>query len=203
VTRKRGPQTTLFSTYPNPRRSTHLYNAVKIWEAARATSAATTFFEPIKIVNEEFVDGAFGANNPIDEIWTEAIDIWMKEPGDRLEDHISCFVSIGTGIPAFGEVGDSIPEMFKTLQSIATSCEAVAEKFRRQHRSLEGRFFRFNVLRGLEGIGLEAANKHDLIVTATRQYLESQASLLEIERFQSAMLQRQRMCIGPILGVPS
>jgi hypothetical protein len=151
-------------------------------------------------MDEEFVDGAFGANNPIDEIWTEAIDIWMKEPGDRLEDHLGCFVSIGTGIPAFSEVGSSIPEMFKTLQSIATDCETKAENFRRHHRALEGRFFRFNVLRGLGGIGLEETNKRDLITSATRQYLESQASLLEIESFHAAMLQRQRMCTRLITG---
>jgi patatin-like phospholipase/acyl hydrolase len=46
----------------------------KIWEAARATSAASTFFEPIRIgsCNQTFVDGALGHNNPIDRVDDES-----------------------------------------------------------------------------------------------------------------------------------
>jgi len=192
VTRKTGLQTTLFSNYPIQRRSRDLYNAVKIWEAARATSAATTFFEPIKILHEEFVDGAFGANNPIDEVWTEAGDIWTRNTGETLEDNISCFVSIGTGIPAFGKVDESLVGMVQTLKAIATNCESAAERFQRHHPALDGRFFRFNVPRGLETIGLEEISKTGDLIAATRQYLESQSAFLEIEKFQSAFQQRQR-----------
>ncbi|KAF1955434.1 hypothetical protein CC80DRAFT_536030 [Byssothecium circinans] len=42
-----------------------------ICEAALATSAATTFFNPISIGDRTFADGGFGANNPADEIATE------------------------------------------------------------------------------------------------------------------------------------
>ncbi|KAI4913076.1 uncharacterized protein J4E92_009948 [Alternaria infectoria] len=165
---------------------------VCIWEAARATSAATTFFEPIKILHEEFVDGAFGANNPIDEVWTEAGDIWTRNTGETLEDNISCFVSIGTGIPAFGKVDESLVGMVQTLKAIATNCESAAERFQRHHPALDGRFFRFNVPRGLENIGLEEINKAGDLIAATRQYLESQSAFLDIEKFQSAFQQRQR-----------
>jgi patatin-like phospholipase/acyl hydrolase len=39
-------------------------------EACRATSAATSFFDPIAVgrFGEEFVDGATGANNPVREV---------------------------------------------------------------------------------------------------------------------------------------
>ena len=56
-----------------------LYDICKIWEAARATSAASTFFPPIEIGSSRqlFVDGALtGSNNPI---WTadiESDDLW-------------------------------------------------------------------------------------------------------------------------------
>ena len=53
-----------------------MLNRVKIWEAARATSTATSFFNPVNIGTEGFVDGVAGANNPINELWTEAYDIW-------------------------------------------------------------------------------------------------------------------------------
>lgn len=46
----------------------------KIWEAARATSAASTFFEPISIGDhgERFTDGALIHNNPVFQVYKEA-----------------------------------------------------------------------------------------------------------------------------------
>lgn len=49
-----------------------LYGLCKIWEAARATSAASTFFEPIKIGDRMYVDGALKHNNPIEKVDEES-----------------------------------------------------------------------------------------------------------------------------------
>ena len=49
-----------------------LYDICKIWEAARATSAASTFFDPIKIGNRTYVDGALKHNNPIEKVDEES-----------------------------------------------------------------------------------------------------------------------------------
>lgn len=38
---------------------------VKIWQAARATSAAPLYFSPIKVGEYKLVDGALAANNPL------------------------------------------------------------------------------------------------------------------------------------------
>lgn len=38
---------------------------IKVWEAARATSAAPGYFQPMKIGKWTFVDGGLLANNPI------------------------------------------------------------------------------------------------------------------------------------------
>ena len=38
---------------------------IKIWEAARATSAAPTYFKPLKVGDYELLDGGLGANNPL------------------------------------------------------------------------------------------------------------------------------------------
>lgn len=38
---------------------------IKLWEAARATSAAPTYFPPMKVGNYTFVDGGLQANNPL------------------------------------------------------------------------------------------------------------------------------------------
>jgi hypothetical protein len=49
-----------------------LYDICKIWEAGRATSAASTFFEPIRIGNQRYVDGALKYNNPIEKADVES-----------------------------------------------------------------------------------------------------------------------------------
>ena len=51
-------------------------SAPTVLEAARATSAAASYFEPVTIRSLKFVDGALGANNPVDEVWNEALNIW-------------------------------------------------------------------------------------------------------------------------------
>src|SRR5436189_6311046 len=46
----------------------------KIWEAARATSAASRLFEPITIgpFSQKFVDGALRHNNPTEKVDSES-----------------------------------------------------------------------------------------------------------------------------------
>lgn len=67
----------VFSNYHNSRYSDHNLRAkVKIWEAARATSAAPSFFGPIKIEGRKFGDGALNANNPVRQVWWEAKDLF-------------------------------------------------------------------------------------------------------------------------------
>ena len=100
----------------------------KIWEAARTTSAASLFFDPIAIgpENRLFTDGGTGANNPIRQLWTEAKEIWSAEP---LEENIRCIISIGTDIPSLKKFGKGILDLGKSLLSIATETETTAELF--------------------------------------------------------------------------
>jgi hypothetical protein len=65
-------------------------SSLKIWEAARATSAAPPYFKPITINNERYSDGGTMANNPSHNVITEAAEI------GKLDD-IGCIVSLGTG----------------------------------------------------------------------------------------------------------
>ena len=65
-----------FTDYPKAAEQSNFYNEVKIWEAARATSTATSFFAPVDIsygkVTRQYLDGAFIANNPVNKLWLEA-----------------------------------------------------------------------------------------------------------------------------------
>jgi predicted acylesterase/phospholipase RssA len=123
----------VLSSYFSRRRGSEIHNVAKIWEAARATSAASSFFEPIRIGNEDFVDGATPANNPIQELWTEASDTFKEGDNWRLEDNILCLVSVGTGIPTLRPFGDDPIQVGKSLLAIATDTERRAEEFHRHH----------------------------------------------------------------------
>ena len=70
-----------------------------IVDAAPARSAALTFFDRVQIGDRYFRDGATGANNPIDDVWIEAGNIWNDDEEVQLQDMIGCLLSISTGNP--------------------------------------------------------------------------------------------------------
>jgi predicted acylesterase/phospholipase RssA len=159
-----------------------MLNVAKIWEVARATSAATTFFEPITIDDETFVDGATGANNPVQYMWTEAGDIWGIQ--DRhLEDEVCCLVSIGTGIPSLQAFGPGFADIAKALKDIATDTEEEADLFQKHYTKLfqTSRAFRFNVKQGLEKIGLEEVEKWGEMKAATRKYIQTEEVHVQVK----------------------
>lgn len=175
ATSKETSETVCLTSYRTPRGSSDLLNSVTIWEACRATSAATSFFDPIAVgrFGEEFVDGATGANNPVRELWDQAQLAWGPEP---LEGKVKCVVSIGTGVPSLKAFKDDVFHIGETLAAIATETEQTAERFRRERGLLDrtGRYYRFNVVKGLEDIGLEEAAKVKEMAAATRRYISSQ-----------------------------
>jgi predicted acylesterase/phospholipase RssA len=148
-----------------------------IVEAALATSAASGFFDAVQIGARRFVDGALGANNPVEQVESEAAAVWSDKTRD-LKPLVKCFVSIGTGNPGKFPIQDRIDKFIaKTLVSIATETETTATKFIdrwRQHHD-ENRFFRFNVEQGLQMVGLEEHDKQGVIETATDQYMRDAA----------------------------
>ncbi|KAF4549351.1 Hypothetical protein D9617_22g066970 [Elsinoe fawcettii] len=91
-----GPSTEMLSSYYRPRGSSELYQHTKIWQAARATSAASGFFGLIEIgpAKRRFADGGAGANNPVEKLWEEMED--LLGPGVSLQDNLNCIVSLGT-----------------------------------------------------------------------------------------------------------
>ena len=173
ATSKQTSENRCLTSYKSPRGGGNLLNSVTIWEACRATSAASSFFDSIAIgpFDEEFVDGATGANNPVWEVWDQAQLVWGP-----IEDKVQCLVSIGTGVPSLKPFRDDLSHIGETLIAIATETEQTAERFQRDKTHLDniGRYYRFNVSRGLEEIGLEESKKRREIAAATRRYVESQ-----------------------------
>lgn len=153
-----------------------------ICQAALATSAATTFFDPVSIGDRTFADGGLGANNPVDEIEGEASNIWCSETGD-LKPLVKCFISIGTGNPGKTPFEDSIFKFLgQTLVDIATETENTEKKFiaRWAKHFDENRYFRFNVDQGLQTIGLDEYKKKGAIESATGGYLTHTAQKFRV-----------------------
>ncbi|KAF1850391.1 uncharacterized protein K460DRAFT_382125 [Cucurbitaria berberidis CBS 394.84] len=190
ATSKETSETVCLTSYRTPRGNSDLLNSVKMWEACRATSAASSFFDPIAVgrFDEKFVDGATGANNPVRELWDQAQLVWGPGP---LEGKVKCLVSIGTGVPSLKPFKDDVFHIAETLIAIATETEQTAERFRREKSLLAdtGRYYRFNVVRGLEDIGLEESKKVKEMAAATRKYIGSE----EVYRQMQA-------CAGSIAG---
>jgi predicted acylesterase/phospholipase RssA len=169
-----------------------------ICDAALATSAATGFFDSVSIGPRVFVDGAFGANNPVDEVEGEASNIWCSDTGD-LKPPVKCFISIGTGNPGKRAIEDNIFRFFsKTLVGIITETEETERKFiaRWARHFDEKRFFRFNVEQGLQLVGLAEYQEQGLIEAATHEYVTHQNQRFRMRDCVQNLSQKQCIYIG-------
>jgi predicted acylesterase/phospholipase RssA len=150
--------------------------------AGLATSAATTFFEPVSIGDRSFADGGLGANNPVDEVEGEATNIWCYETGE-LKPLVKCFISIGTGNPGKKPFEDNIAKFLgRTVVQIATETENTEKRFMAKwvKHLIDKQYFRFNVEQGLQEIGLEEYKKKGAIEAATEGYLTHTTQKLRV-----------------------
>ena len=161
-----------FTDYPRLGEQSNFYDEVKIWEAACATSAATSFFSPIKIRSgegyREFLDGAFNANTPVFKLWLEAKAQFGPLP---LEPRISCLVYLGTGKPQLKAFDDTVVAVGRSVIDIATETQTTAALFHEEHEDLanQARYFRFNPP-DVGDVGLEEAGKRTIIEVTTEAY---------------------------------
>jgi predicted acylesterase/phospholipase RssA len=173
--------------------SDDLIDHTKILEACRATSAAKTFFDPVEIGpnKERFSDGGLRTNNPVHQVWDQARQVWELSDNELCRS-VGCFVSIGTGLPKFPKAGSRLTEIFKLLQKVATDTESTAEDFVRGKSDLRqaGQYFRFNVPRGLEGIGLDEAAELSRIASATRAYIMTEDTSVKAQACADALAGR-------------
>jgi hypothetical protein len=67
-----------------------------------------------------------------------------------------------------------ISRLVKALTEMATDNERTAEEFMDEHDDMdkEGFLFRFNVLQGLESVGMNESSHLNMIVEATKSYLQ-------------------------------
>lgn len=181
---------------------------VTISLAARATSAAPTFFPEVnfpdpkpqsKLTDDEkksnlvFWDGGLLNNNPIDQLWYARYELVEHlEPSPR----ISCVISLGTGfIPAESPASAwfHLTGVVSSVMDFSTNTNAKAKDFTRHMNRLKFReeytnsqYIRLNPRLG-EKIGLADYTKMDELKGMTRKYLEDKNSQEWIEKAVSAI----------------
>lgn len=130
----------------------------QIWEAARATSAAPTYFAPTIIDQHSFIDGGFGSNNPSLVGFKEIQSIFRTvAPQEVLPKPL--IVSIGSGIlknenisksssrTATAKITDIGRSLITDTQKANADLKAIAD--------LQIEYFRFEVESGLEDIAFD------------------------------------------------
>ncbi|KAL9615141.1 MAG: hypothetical protein Q9167_000459 [Letrouitia subvulpina] len=144
------------------------YDDCQIWEAARATSAASTSFKPIEIgkYRAKFVDGTFIANNPVNEALSEAKKKWGENKSYMI-------LSIGTGEDYEGSLLGHLLNLAECLAKLTTQTELTNQQFQDSQTAMldSGRFYRFNVP-GLGNVKLEEYEALDVIAEKTDTYLD-------------------------------
>ena len=175
-----------------------------IWEAARATSAAPTFFEPIKFeahVGGAFIDGGVGCNNPTKVLVKEAKSYYRLKGYKATQP--TCLVSVGTGQKDLIQLHEAASMFwFKdrsglsiapALGEIATDCENTHDEVLLTFLENNARnsYYRLNVSQGLQRITLDEWRKKDDIKTYTDKYLR----LNQTE--QDLLACTKRMCEAP------
>ncbi|MCJ1378657.1 hypothetical protein MMC17_001756 [Xylographa soralifera] len=175
----------------------------QIWEAARATTAAPTFFERIHIVDgqlqEEFIDGVLRCNNPTQEILEEARQVFGRERA------IGCVVSIGTGHTGVMSLAkpSALQNIFSTklievLAKIATDCESTATNMATRFENQDDMYFRFSVTHGAGLIAPEEWKRMGEVQTHTKAYLQEPSVSKSVDALVS------RLCspaaLGPVGG---
>ncbi|KAJ7812545.1 FabD/lysophospholipase-like protein [Mycena olivaceomarginata] len=146
--------------------------------AGRATSAAPAFFKQIKIglsgIEEAFVDGGLGHNNPTASLLSEAKLLFP--------DHqIACIISLGTGqphtisIPKPSPLNRFLPfDVVKAIREMATDCEKEHQAFAHRFNGIANFYFRFNVEQGMQNIQLNQWERLGDVAANTRQYIQFQ-----------------------------
>ncbi|KAL2887391.1 pyruvate kinase [Ceratocystis lukuohia] len=165
---------TLFKTYA---KTTGL-SECKIWEVARATSAASTFFEPMKLGRDkiEFIDAGFGHNNPCESLIVEAKGL--------CQDRQMLVLSLGTGLGDVVEIGETRKSIIEALKKMSLSSKAAELRLMKQYGNT-GMYHRFNVENGLGDVTLSDWELASEISAHTNNYLREHEAA--IHKFISAM----------------
>ena len=155
------------------------------WEAARATSAAHTYFPPFVRDNAHYTDAAIGFDNPVLLLYMETLQQISQQctitNSEELIPDIGYIVSIGTGKmddwePPTGKPKAGIRRVFETLLfavEIVVNLENAHYDMKRLAKANgDIPYFRFNpITPGRHQIDIRKKKKLNELVALTEDYL--------------------------------
>jgi hypothetical protein len=138
-----------------------------IWEVARATSAAPSYFNTIKIGEDEYGDAGFGENNPSKRLFWEVSH--MNNNNDNAN---ALSISIGTGITRFSRFQTGFLKKpigwINAAKAVSTDCENAHLEMQNIHKH---KYFRFNVPEKATDPDAQEPSKWQYIKKRTRRWI--------------------------------
>ncbi|CAE6523258.1 unnamed protein product [Rhizoctonia solani] len=146
-----------------------------IWETLCATMAHPDLFKSFSIggplLNQSFVDAGLGCNNPLVHVLAE---VKRLHP----ERYVASVTSIGTGhtrtiqIPNRTILDRLLPiAAIVAMKNIETDTERVAEEMARRFNSTKNVYFRLNVDKGMQSVGMDGWEQLSEVLEHTYAYM--------------------------------
>jgi hypothetical protein len=116
--------------------------------------SAPSYFSPVKIgprlIQQSFIGGPLGANNPTRELLKEANGVFGKER------RVSQILSLGSGLSHVLSLESSMKEvgLNRLVNKLAADCETVAQELHARLYNVPA-YLRLNVDRGMENVVME------------------------------------------------
>ncbi|CAE6479838.1 unnamed protein product [Rhizoctonia solani] len=158
------------------RRDQPTSDKVKIWEAARATSAAPAFFAPITIGDKgvQYVDGAVSGHcNPATLAREEADHLWPGRENWLL-------LSLGTGAPAEVSLSGNLPQKLLGFIGLSSNTiqvhEGAARTYHQTYQTGHSPYIRLSVEHSIDSVRMDDHEKMPQIAAATTTYLSKEVT---------------------------
>lgn len=175
-----------------------------IWEALCATMAHPDLFKSIKIgtmVQEYFVDGGLGCNNPLSQVLAE---VKAMCPGR----YVGSIVSIGAGhtqtiqIPKSGWSRRFLPtNAIVAMKGIAEDSERVAEDMAIRFEKTKNIYHRFNVDQGLQSVEIGEWERLEEVAAQARAYMRQSMTVQRIGKAAQAIIEKKPVVTTAQIGM--
>ncbi|GCB20451.1 calcium-independent phospholipase A2-gamma [Aspergillus awamori] len=168
----------MFRTYPP---GSHC----KVWQAARATSAAPFYFPTAWVDGVGYWDGGLRANNPVRAVWEEKRRVF-PDRGTK------CVMSVGTGHP-IQVTGSWVPFIGNATRILhhVMNPEVSHLDFEETANRHNIEYERFDPSLENDDIGLADYGKLDILEKHTTNYLNAEVTRSKIEHFANLLARWQ------------
>ncbi|KAF4598943.1 hypothetical protein EYR38_007356 [Pleurotus pulmonarius] len=170
-----------------------MFSDIPIWQAARATSAAPTYFPSIKIGCTELADGGLTYNNPVALLLEEA----YNEFGLVRLHNTRCLLTLGTGRPPPLRLPPNstssrgicrrikvayLIKLIKLMANLATDCEDTHKRAKHIFRA-DSIYWRFNykIHKGGEILQLDRWQEMGTLIEQTNKFLEGEEQATRVK----------------------